>query len=358
MRVLFPFLISLVVYSVQAVNLDDRTQAFVLETQKIEIPGHPNAFNPSIVHWRGELLISFRELPLPDEAFPCSIQSSSLSGIGLQFLHEDFSLDGEAHMLKLPGCLVNGKLESRAEDARLFTIDGRLYILYSDNLNEIITEGGFRMLVGELDFNGKNFFLKSLELINNFPGQSPKLREKNWVPFDYKGAMMLAYHIKPHIIFYPNLDGSGSAEDFATTASNVNWKWGELRGGTPALRMGNQYLSFFHSCIETVTEHSKGEKILHYFMGAYTFEKHPPFQLTQISQNPIFGKKFYEGKEYVYYWKPVRVVFPCGFIYDNEYIWVSYGRQDHEIWIVKLDRQGLLESLIPIEQPSCKYPLK
>jgi len=86
----------------------------------------------------------------------------------------------------------------------------------------------------------------------------------------------------------------------------------------------------------------------HYFMGAYTFSNSPPFNITQISPEPIWAKNFYSGLNYERYWGSVRVVFPCGFFTDEKFIWITYGRQDHELWIVKLDKQGLLKSLIPI----------
>lgn len=335
--------------SIQAVNLEDRTQDFVLETKRLELPGHPYAFNPSIVRWRGSLVMSFRELPLPEEAFPCPIQSSSISQIGIVFLFDDFSLDGTPKILDIPGSMVDGKKEGRSEDARLVVVDGKLYIVYSDNLNEEVTEGGFRMHVAEVDYDGQQFSLKNWEAIHHFPEESPIKREKNWVPFDYFGNFLFAYYIDPHTILYPYLDGSESAVEVFSTKQDISWNWGELRGGTPALRCGSEYLAFFHSTIDIATDHSNGEVMPHYFMGAYTFQKYPPFSLTAISPEPIIGKNFYEGEIYTYYWKPVRAIFPCGYIMDGDYIWVSYGRQDHEIWLVKLDKKGLLNSLIPLQ---------
>ena len=229
-------------------------------------------------------------------------------------------------------------------------VDTRKCIVYSDNCNEVVTEGGFRMHVGELDFDGDKFFLTKLESLTDFPGVSSKRREKNWVPFDYQGNLLLAYSLLPHKIFRPDLDQSGECELFATTSSDISWKWGELRGGTPALRNGNEYLAFFHSSIKVATDHSNQKSIPHYFIGAYTFEKDSPFAITSISKEPIIGKNFYHGKTYSPYWHPVQVVFPCGFVFNDDYILLSYGRQDHEIWIAKIDKAGLLDSLVPVSE--------
>lgn len=320
------------------------------KTKRIEIPGHKDAFNASIVFWRGSLILSFRELPPLIEIDENMVNSASISRIGLVFLNEDLDVEGSSYMLEIPESIRNGNLISRAEDARLINVDEHLYIVFSDNKDEVVTEGRFRMYVGELDFDGRSFFFKSLERLAEFPGELSTRREKNWSPFDFEGRLLLSYSISPHLVFEPLLDGSESCKFFSLSSSGALWKWGELRGGTPALRIGSKYLAFFHSSIDMKSVHSNGESTLHYFMGAYLFEKEAPFKLTHISKEPIIGENFYHGKTYPYYWKPVQAVFPCGFVSDGEWIYLSYGRQDHEIWIAKLDQQKLLESLSPIEE--------
>lgn len=297
-----------------AIDLENHIQNFVLETKKLEIPNHPHAFNPSIVFWRGAYLLSFRDLY---EASPQD--SSGYSHIGLVFLNNDLDLDSAPYILDFPG-----------EDARLINVDEHLYI---------VCDGGFRMFIGELDFDGKQFSLIKYEKLTYFPQNSPDRREKNWVPFDYEGQLLLAYSLEPHQILYPRLNTSETCDLISTSPSSTSWPWGELRGGTPALRCGEDYLAFFHSSIDIATDHSNGEVVPHYFMGAYTFEKEFPFSLTGISPQPIIGQNFYHGLNYEPYWHPVRVVFPCGFTFDENYIWVVYRRQDHELWITKFDKR-------------------
>jgi predicted GH43/DUF377 family glycosyl hydrolase len=105
-------------------------------------------------------------------------------------------------------------------------------------------------------------------------------------------------------------------------------------------------LTHTNESIEIATDHSYGEKIPHYFMGAYTFEKTPPFSIRRMSPSPIIGKDFYHGEHYDYYWKPVQVVFPGGYVFDGDKIYLAYGRQDHEIWIATIDKVQLLSSLV------------
>lgn len=325
-------------------NLEKEIDDFIIEIKKIEIEEHPYAFNASIAKWQSSLVICFREIHDIDDSKKDPINSSGFSSLGIGYLNEDFSLKGNIQYLKIPCPHF-----SRAEDPRLIVINQRLYVIYSDNVEEEATEGGFRVFVAEIVEQDDSFAIQSVEKLSDFPGELSTRREKNWVPFNYQDSLLLGYSLKPHRILYPLLDGSEKCMDVSTTLTNVQWEWGEMRGGTPALKVDNEYIAFFHSSIYLATEHSKGVNMPHYFIGVYSFQSHPPFAITKISPKPLIGKNFYDGVDYEYYWKPVRVVFPCGFIQDKNFFWVTYGRQDHEIWVVKIDKKKLMGWLVPVD---------
>jgi predicted GH43/DUF377 family glycosyl hydrolase len=134
-----------------------------------------------------------------------------------------------------------------------------------------------------------------------------------------------------------------------STHNTFSWGWGVPRGGTQAIRDGDHYIAFFHSWADVPTVQSNGQKITHYVMGAYTFDARPPFALQAVSPEPIVAKDFYEPPYYKT-WKPMRCVFPAGVVLDEESIWVSYGRQDHECWVVKMDKKKLLNSLVSVKR--------
>ncbi len=337
MRILFLWLLALPLFA-DLIDLDENPHDFVLETKQILIDEFPHAFNPSIVRWDGRFLLSFRNLP-PQE---CKMKFNS--DLYLVWLDEEFNPVSKPQLLNIRLC--NQRVPSRAEDARLVFIGKRLHIIYSDNADEKVTAGGFRMYSAELDHFGDYIVLQNQEKMSDWAGHQPERREKNWVPFDYKGDLFLAYNVAPHYILRP-IFGTEQCDLMAHTEVEHNWKWGSIRGGTPALKIEDEYLSFFHSQIKMSSVHSKGKEMLHYFMGAYTFSAQEPFEITKISPEPIRGKHFYHGKEYERYWGSVRVVFPCGLMMDDHYIWVTYGRQDHELWIAKLDKKRLLASLTP-----------
>jgi predicted GH43/DUF377 family glycosyl hydrolase len=329
------------------VDLEENPQEFVLGLKQIHIPGHPHAFNPSIVRWRGGLLMSFREITESSSLSDIAVHSVGESIIGLIWLDEDFRPIGEVQILRVE------ESPAYCDDPRLLTVGDDLYIVYSDCIDAIPSEGGFRMRSVQLDFDGETFIVKDQERFPHFEGEVAERREKNWVPFDYDGHLLLAYSLSPHRILSP-IPGTQSCTEVASSRGEICWSWGWLRGGTPGIVIDDHYLAIFHSCVDMASAHTNGEMALHYFMGAYTFSKEPPFEITQISPMPIVARGFYGGPIYEPYWKPVRVVFPCGLIADGPHLWVTYGRQDHEIWIAQIDKEQLLKSLVPIQ--SIKNP--
>lgn len=321
------------------IDLEDSIDPFIISTKRLILKEYPDAFNPSIIRWNEKLLMTFRIIPNPLFSFN--------SKIGIVELDENFEPISAPQLINTRDML--SIVPSRAEDARLIVIDQKLYMIYSDNTNDYISKEGFRVYISEIDYVNDQYVIKHSDCLKHFEGATPLLREKNWVPFDYQGTLFLAYSLMPHKIFQPIL-GSENCETIATTTSNISWEYGELRGGTPALLVRDQYLSFFHSSTNMLTAHSNHRVIAHYFMGAYTFSKEPPFEIQAISQKPIIGKNFYKGEYYKPYWKSVRCVFPCGILIEDPFVYITYGRQDHEIWIATIDLNALLESLIPVEK--------
>jgi predicted GH43/DUF377 family glycosyl hydrolase len=307
----------------------------IIRVQKIEIPGYLDAFNAGMIPLGDHLLMSFRILPDPKNPFT--------STLGVVLLDEDLKIINTPQILSFRD--ADDPVPPRAADARLIEVGRKIYIIYEDNTHAVVTRSGFRLHIGELILNEGAFEVVNIQRITDYPTSNPLLREKSWVPFDYLRDLYLAYSIAPHRIFSyePN---SGKCSEAAMTNPDLQWDWGILRGGTPALQLpSGDYLAFFHSVITMASVHSKDREIPHYFMGAYTFEGHPPFAIKSMSKVPLAAEGFYSGASYKGRWGSVQCVFPCGFFMKNGLIYLSYGRQDHEIWIAIIDQEKLLESL-------------
>lgn len=320
-----------------SLNLEKRAQHFILETKQIRLPNYPKAFNPSLVRWKGELWMCFRIFPDPNEIL--------VSHLGIVKLSETFEQIGEIQILHF---LDHSKLIRHSlEDGRLITSGEHLYIIYNDH-QEPQSRWLRRVCFAELDCDGDRFYCKNSEIFLHFEGVNPKKQEKNWTPFEFEGKILFSYSLQPHRIMEP-LYGTKGCKTLFDSKVDIKWDWGETRGGTPAFLVHDEYLAFFHSMREMKTVHSKNKSMMHYFMGAYTFRAQPPFSLTRISKEPLVAKGFYKP-QHNYHWGPRRVVYPCGYIQDENFIWVSYGREDGEMWIAKMDKKMLLDSLIPVSE--------
>jgi len=309
-------------------------QDFVLDTKKIKIPQYPTAFNPSLVRWRGSLLLSFRIYS----------ENRSANDIGFVWLDDALNVVSEPKVLQMN--FLDNFCGPKRQDPRLIVLQDRLYIVYNNMLSIAPVPEVRRMAVAEVEYDGVNFFSRQSEVFVDFAGANFSRSAKNWVPIVHDDTLYFAYSIYPHRIVRP-IWGTGSCLDVGTTVGGISWDYGFLRGGTPAVQDGDEYVAIFHSSIEMESVHSKGRKVPHYVMGAYTFSAEPPFAITRISQEPIVGKGFYSGPSH-HTWKPLRVAFPMGLVMDGETLLLSYGVQDHEIWIARLDKEKLKSSLIPV----------
>lgn len=341
-KYILSFILTTSGYAQELINLQENVQDFVLETKRISIPSYPDAFNPSIVRWKDRLLLSFRTRGTTTKAH----------FVGFIWLDEQFE------PISNPQLLQSNNANTICQDPRLLVINDRLYMAYNDlvTFDEIQTR---RMFFSEVLYENNRFYLHEPQPLPGPWDPDPettefnafiKHRQKNWVPFTYNNEVLLSYTLEPHQIVSLN-NNTTFAIRFASENSSC-WSLGELRGGTQAIKLDNCYLGIFHSCKILATQNSNGKKMRHYFMGAYTFKPEPPFEITHISPRPIVGNGFYDGCMDYPTWTDLRVVFPTGCIDDEKHVWVTYGRQDFESWVMKLDKKLLLESLIPCNKPN------
>ena len=237
-------------------------------------------------------------------------------------------------------------LFSQAEDARLFSYRNRIFVIYNDNLE----------VVAPLYTDRRDLFIAELIWIDDHYELSVPLKlyykekyhnqlwQKNWTPFEYQGKLLLSYSLNPHLILYPNLM-TGECYQFCETSLLLNWNFGPLRGSSQALLIDGEYFSFFHSGIVDFSHASSYYYLWHYFMGAYTFSAKPPFQLTSMTPHPILTEGLYTQSS-----REKRVIFPGGFAVVGPSLYLAYGKDDCEIWIMIIDKDALKKTMKQLKE--------
>ena len=99
------------------------------------------------------------------------------------------------------------------------------------------------MYVVELFYNGEKFSAGEPECLRSTEEKTDMRYEKDWVPFDYQGELLLSYSLAPHRVLRP-IFGTKSCETVSACSRSFPWNWGTPRGGTQALRDGDHYLAF------------------------------------------------------------------------------------------------------------------
>jgi hypothetical protein len=139
------------------------------------------------------------------------------------------------------------------------------------------------------------------------------------------------------------------------------WGYGSLRGGTAAqlLPSGKAHLTFFHSVSV------QGKYFRTYTFGAYTFSSKPPFRLQTITPLPIMTKKFYTGSFAEMKNRKIDyVTFVMNFFFEeakagvgapgrhgdgNGTVMLSFGAQDREAWMARINIDSLFDIMVPVE---------
>lgn len=152
--------------------------------------------------------------------------------------------------------------------------------------------------------------------------------EKNWNWFwhssgDAPPSWHCVYLVNPHTTFRVGADGT-VLQEWKNRPLDLTWQYGEPRGGTPPIRIGDEYWSFFHSSV--VWQKPKRR----YYMGAYTFSASPPFELLRMTAEPILAGS---EDDFRTLGGPL-VVFPNGAVLQNGEFLVVFGVNDENCgWI-------------------------
>jgi len=306
------------------ISFADET-GIILDVKRVSFSSPTPAYNASIGFAEGNYHLFFRyDLPLDAE------HSSFISNIG------SIQLDNDLNPLEQTFYKVHTH-SAFSEDPRFFQHEARNFLVYSDLAGDQNCRS-----IHLAAINLKDKQLDSITALYRTFGKT----EKNWTPFSHQGDIHFVYDIEQHqIISLPDPKQNNLFSFPKASCNTPVWsnQWGILRGGTPAIFLNGEYLSFFHSSFED----DKG--ILWYVMGAYTFAAFSPFKLTRISPHPLLFKGIYDTPHRSCANPKIRSLYPSGLIlrhYDGkESIVVSCGENDSGIKLITLDKTALLASM-------------
>ena len=153
--------------------------------------------------------------------------------------------------------------------------------------------------------------------------------EKNWLWFFFDGKPHLLYNADPWTVvecdsnFLPVKEHKGPS---------VKWQYGTIRGGTPPVRIGNEFWTFFHSSVDW------NPPFRRYHMGALCFKAEPPFTPTQLTPHPILTG----SQNDVWMQRKPLVIFPGGCLFENSKWFIVGGVNDLKCFWAEIPYEDVL----------------
>lgn len=255
-------------------------------------------FNPSLIRYRGRLLMAYRADRAGSDIHVCELSGPCRA-------------PGQSVKLNLrhPAEASHGR-----EDPRLFVHRNRLHVSFIGVKGQ---QGPTSQLYAVLRDD------LTVERVHYPHVEHRPQWEKNWGFFSHADELYAVYSISPHVIY--RIDGD-SAYPVHGTPNPFPWSGGHRRGGAAPVRVGDEYVCWFHGAksIGGLTTYS---------VGVYAFEARPPFRVTRQTEHPIawadhatVDRKF--GK---------AVIFPCGAVLEGGRWLVSYGVHDERCELAEWD---------------------
>jgi hypothetical protein len=213
----------------------------------------------------------------------------------------------KGHAEKLSGNCSNGR---GPEDPRVFTLKGKEYILYCDN---VIEDGQIKLRmffskIGDLQ-QRKQIELEGIQQANC---------EKNWSPWVINDKLYVSYFISPsHRVYQVDID-TGYGKFISKT---TNPKARKLFGGTNAISYNGKMLGIAHIKLFT--------PFLKYLSVFYEFENKYPYSVIRIGKPFCFEKLPW-----------CEFVTKLGINNDGKLV-ISYGRNDTESIIAIVDPKNI-----------------
>lgn len=215
-----------------------------------------------------------------------------------------------------------------AEDGRLFWAHGKLWLAYA---------GVPHFWIAEMD---------PMSLTIRRAWRTPEWRGKNWQVFEHEGRLLMIYCMHPQIEVHEiDLGADGIIRHrLIHEHPALPWTWGEMRGGTAPIRIGDAYFACFHSST-ILPGPMKWDR--QYHAAWYAFKARAPFAPVAVARRPWMSGDVAAPQNPATrsVWGKHAVVFPCGAIVERGEWLVSYGWQDRECRVTSIGHEEVLEGM-------------
>ncbi len=286
------------------------------ERTKLPVPeGH---FNPSMIMWKGELILATRD----------SWGHSKMSTFRLTNSRKDWLGEWKAEAI---GSMASNHPDApRLEDPRLFIHKDKLHASFNlpDGYPPKLVQVGYSMISDGLT---------RIEDTQVFESPNANVYEKNWVAFSYGDELCWVYAHKPEMVVM-------SENNVWRTPNKLPWAGGVIRGGAAPIRVWSDKMqrwemwSFIHGCRKRL----QGSV---YSAGCIAFNPEPPFNVWRQTPTPLIWPDSKPDDNVVKRY----VVWPGGAVIHGESVFIALGIDDTwcritSIPLVEVDAKLVSES--------------
>lgn len=318
----------------------------IIDIDRTKLAQHTQAFNPSICDVGSDisLWMAYRS-ENRDKSPTTSIRIAELSRDQFPSILSDTSVD-------LPE-------DSMYEDPRLFMHNGECWLSF---IRSCIHDGLHYSCQGLCSIHWTQWDYSDIQYpdygknINHAQcGNGRLTREKNWTFFSHNERIHFIYSLEPYEVC--RLEEDGSITRIIRNKPDISWwKYGEIRGSSSLLDIGECYLGVFHSMLY---EWKGNMKKRNYVAGFYAVDK-KTLEMIAVSDSPFLVARHDDKQDLRpldQAWRP-NVVFPCGIAHSpvgKDEFAVSFGWQDSLCKIAILSREEIIKSLRPIIRKQIEY---
>lgn len=255
-----------------------------------------------------------------------------------------FKLEGKTPQYGVPVNLERRFSHEHFEDPRVIYHDGKTFVSACNFVMDRHGWSGAHQIICEVNSDWQ--CVKRYDPVFGGNGLDAGMNtghEKNWLWFVQKDVFHLLYSASPHKVGQFNygldvLNTTWFSETQWDSDSAWQTEYGEIRGGTPPVLVGDEYFTFFHSSIPW----RNGRKV--YLMGAYSFEAAASFRVKRIPLEPLLvgstKDRYFEGK--------LPAVFACGALIENGVWTITGGCNDLDSFWLDLSHESLMERMVEV----------